>query len=156
MFAALSDLRLIPYQIEEQIDSSHCSTAGSKEESRMINTNMVELDQVVSKVHAECLDATSYKIHQAQGTLDEHYMNILTAAVADMASLPVTRLTRGLEPIDDPAEVSQTFSALVKILCIAFGKTYKHVEADLADALQRFPTQDYRLAAMLRNRNKLH
>ena len=122
----------------------------------MINTEVIELDDVVSKVNAECLDSVSYKHHQASGTLDEHYMNILTTAVADMATLPVTRLSMGLEPIENPVEVSQTFSELAQILCIAFGKPYKQVEVDLINILQRFPAQDCRLAAILRNRNKLH
>ncbi len=122
----------------------------------MNNSTVYELDDVINKVHSVCLDSIIYKHHQAQGTLDNYYKEILTDAVADMATLPVTRNVKGLEPIEDPLEVTRTFTRLAHLMSIAFGKPYKQVEADLVTVIEGFPTQDYRMSKILRNRNKLH
>lgn len=121
-----------------------------------MKSEILELDDVISKVNSVCLDGTSYKLHQTQGTLNDYYKNILTNAIADMAVLPVARNAGGLEPIEDRGEFSRTFSRLARLLCLTFGKPFGQVEADLIDVLGEFPTHDARLAALLRNRNKLH
>lgn len=121
-----------------------------------MNDILLELDDVFSKVHSVCLDGAVYKQHQTQGTLDTYYNEILVSAVADMAVLSVTRNSKGLEPIEDPAEVSRTFGKLAHLLCLTFGKPYRQVEADLIGSIQAFPTHDYRMSKILQNHNKLH
>jgi hypothetical protein len=132
------------------------TTSSSQVEEESSVTVLLELDDVINKVHSVCLDGSTYKQHQQQGTLDHYYRNILTEAVADMATLPVHRNAKGLEPLEDALEVTRTFSHVARLMCLTFGKPYKQVEADLVGVLQQFPTHDYRLAKILRNKNKLH
>ena len=118
--------------------------------------SILELNDVLDRVHSVCLDGIVYKHHQVQGTLDSYYKEILTTAVADMASLPIVRNVEGLEPLEDPVEVDRTFSQVAHILCLTFGKPYKQVERDLVGVIQTFPTHDYRIATILKHHNKLH
>ncbi len=121
-----------------------------------MKNSILELDDVVNKVNSQCLNSTEYKLHQSQGTLEQHYKQILSTAIADMARLPLSRVSEGLEPLEDPQQVSHTFARLARILSITFGKSYRQVEIDLVEVLDEFPVHDYRTAAYLRDHNKLH
>ena len=119
-------------------------------------TDILELEEVLSKVHSQCLDGTSYKMHKTQGTLDEHYQHILTEAVTSLVTLAPARHAEGLEPIEDPLVVTQTFAKLARFLSITFGKPFTEVQSDIFRQLEDFPVHDYHTAKVLRNRNKLH
>lgn len=116
----------------------------------------VELQDVIDKAHKLCLDTKKYNRHLKKGTLDTFYSQILSNTVKDLAALPVERSAHGLDPVQNPIDVSFTFACVADIVCLTFGKTFKQVEADLVQVIRDFPAEDYRTARELHHSNMLH
>ncbi|TFH07492.1 MAG: hypothetical protein E4H14_08395 [Candidatus Thorarchaeota archaeon] len=116
----------------------------------------VELQEVIDKAHKSCLNTKKYNKHLERGTLDTFYSQILSNTVKDLIALPVERAAQGLDPEQNPLEVSFTFACVADIVCLTFGKTFKQVEADLVQVIRDFPTDDFRTARKLRLSNLLH
>jgi hypothetical protein len=115
-----------------------------------------DFKNVVDKVHSTCLDQESYNLHQKQGTLDEHYNKLLQTMIADVLRVSVLQIQSGFSPLDSSTLVANTFSEVTKIMGIAFGRSRNIVAADIAGTLERFPTEDYRTAVLLREQKSLH
>jgi hypothetical protein len=112
---------------------------------------------IIERVQSVCLDGTSYHLHKTQGTLDHHYKELLSSAVADMVAMPFARFVQGLDPLDNTTQqVSATCVELAHMLAITFGKPFTQVEHDLIHTMKTFPADDYRTSMLLDVHKKLH
>lgn len=128
--------------------------ARSKDQSS-VKENIVELEQVISKVNKEFLGG-KYEKHKQKGTLDTYYNQILTSVAADMIVIPVQREIEGLEPLENPHDVLWTLAQVADVVSTVFGKPFAQVQKDLMKVVEQFPANDFRKATFLRHNNKLH
>lgn len=115
-----------------------------------------EVQDVINKVHRQAVNTDVYYEHVLDDTVEQYYSEILVTIITDMTVLPVVRNFAGLEPIDDPSEIQAAFSKMIMIVATLFGKQPKIVETDLLKTMKDYPTEEVRLAQILRHRNLLN
>lgn len=121
-------------------------------QSDILTSPAINLDDVVHR--AECRAECMYQNKQVANT----YIEFLTAAVTDIAILPVEREFAGVPPIDTEDEISMidTLRRIVSIAAITFNRPLTQTEHDLVDIMKEYPTVDVREAAERRKRGLLH
>ena len=89
---------------------------------------------------------------------DTAYTEFLTAAVTDIAIIPVEREAVDLPLIesDDETSLLDALRRIVSIAALTFNRTLSQTEHDLVQIMKDFPTADVREAATLRHKGLLH
>lgn len=89
---------------------------------------------------------------------DTAYTEFLTAAVIDIAVIPVEREAVDLPLVDadDETSLMDTLRRIVSMAALTFNRTLSQAERDLVSIMKDFPTADVREAASLRHQGKLH
>lgn len=92
------------------------------------------------------------------GHPDTAYTEFLTAAVIDIAIIPVEReaVDMPLVEADDETSLMDTLKRIISIAALTFRRSLSETERDLVHIMKDFPTADVREAASLRHRGKLH
>jgi hypothetical protein len=92
------------------------------------------------------------------GHPDEAYTEFLTAAVVDIAVIPVEREAVDLPLVeaDDETSLMDTLKRIISIAALTFHRSLSDTERDLVHIMKEFPTADVREAASLRHQGKLH
>ena len=115
----------------------------------------LEMQDVINKIGRRTMDGDTYYDHLLDGTVDDYYKQVLTEIVTDMTVLPIERGFAGLDPIDDPIEITKAFTEMTAMVATLFGKQQKYVEEDLIRIMQLYPIDEVRFAQVLRLKNRL-
>jgi len=115
----------------------------------------LEVQDVINKVGRLTMNGDAYYDHLENGTVEEYYLEMLMTIVTEMTVLPVERGFAGLEPIDDPKEISKAFQEMTAMVATLFGKQQRHVEEDLIRVMHDYPVDEVRFAQYLRHKNRL-
>ncbi len=116
----------------------------------------MEVQDVISKFERLTTDGQTYYEHVRNGTIEEYYNILLTELITDMTILPLERGWAGMEAIDDSSEVHRAFRTMIEMVAVLFDKEGESVEEDLIRLMHDYPTEDVRLAQLLRHKNLLH
>lgn len=89
---------------------------------------------------------------------DVAYTEFLTAAVIDIAIIPVEReaFDMSLTEPDDETSLMDTLRRIVSMAALKFNRTLSQTEHDLIKIMKEFPTADVRESATLRHKGLLH
>lgn len=117
---------------------------------------ITDVDDLITKIRHLTLDGHTYYTHLKTNTLDTYYRTLLQTIIFDFTNIPVTRNVVGLDPIEDAKYIEHSFHIIADIVSSVFDKSQEEVEKDLLQAIDKFPTDDARLAHYYRLTNNLH
>jgi hypothetical protein len=89
---------------------------------------------------------------------DTAYTEFLTAAVIDIAIIPVEReaFDMALVEPDDETSLMDTLRRIISMAALTFNRTLSQTEQDLVRIMKEFPTADVRESATKRHQGMLH